>query len=150
MTRFTGWHITGIIAAFFGVVIAVNLVMAMLAVKTFGGTVVDNGYVASQDYNQWLARAKKQAALGWRVTMVRGPSGHVRAEIHMPRGTSIARLTASAVHPLGRLPEQRLNFHYDHGAYRSTRALPEGRWVVRLTILGAQGEAARFTKEFGA
>jgi nitrogen fixation protein FixH len=40
--KFTGWHMTTILVAFFGVVIAVNFFMARMAVGTFGGTVVDN------------------------------------------------------------------------------------------------------------
>src|SRR3546814_2526847 len=58
--RFTGRHAAMILVAFFGVVIAVNIVMASFALSTFGGTVVDNSYVASQHYNQWLARADAQ------------------------------------------------------------------------------------------
>ncbi|MGE0776676.1 MAG: FixH family protein, partial [Sphingomonadaceae bacterium] len=56
MTRsFTGRHMAIILIAFFGVVIAVNFYMARMAIGTFGGTVVDNSYVASQRFNGWLA-----------------------------------------------------------------------------------------------
>ena len=54
--RFTGYHATMIIVAFFAVVVGVNMVMARFALSTFGGTVVDNSYVASQKYNEWLKR----------------------------------------------------------------------------------------------
>ena len=40
--RFTGWHMTTILVAFFAVVITVNIVMARFALSTFGGTVVEN------------------------------------------------------------------------------------------------------------
>ena len=60
--RFTGRHMAAIMLAFFGVVIAINFTMATLAETTFGGTVVDNSYVASQSFNAWL-RAGRQ--LGW-------------------------------------------------------------------------------------
>jgi nitrogen fixation protein FixH len=53
--RFTGRHMTGILVAFFGVVMTVNFTMAYVAISGFGGTVVDNSYVASQNYNRWLA-----------------------------------------------------------------------------------------------
>src|SRR3546814_4880371 len=62
---FTGRHAAMILIAFFGVVISVNIVMASFALSTFGGTVVDNSYVASQHYNEWLARADAQDRLGW-------------------------------------------------------------------------------------
>ena len=38
-----------------------------MAIGTFGGTVVDNSYVASQNYNRWLADADEQEALGWKT-----------------------------------------------------------------------------------
>ena len=65
--KFTGWHMTAIFVAFFGIVMAVNFYMARMAVGTFGGTVVDNSYVASQEYNSWLGAAARQDKLGWNV-----------------------------------------------------------------------------------
>ena len=63
MTRnFSGKHMAIILVSFFGVVIVVNLVMARLAVSTFGGVVVENSYVASQEFNRWLEEAEAEAA----------------------------------------------------------------------------------------
>eukprot|EP01035_Chromulina_nebulosa_P040301 gene40301-54499_t len=56
---------TAIMCAFFAVVIGVNMLMASDAIRTFGGTVVDNSYVASQQYNGWLAEARVQRLYGW-------------------------------------------------------------------------------------
>ena len=65
MTRnFNGWHMFAILCAFFGVVIAVNITMATYASTTFGGIVVENSYVASQEFNRWLDEAKAERALG--------------------------------------------------------------------------------------
>lgn len=63
---FTGKRMTAIFVAGFGIVIAVNLTMAMMAVGSFHGTVVDNSYVASQHYNGWLKQAAASKALGCR------------------------------------------------------------------------------------
>src|SRR3546814_332952 len=79
--RFTGRHAAMILVAFFGVVIAVNIVMASFALSTFGGTVVDNSYVASQHYNQWLARADAQDRLGWDTTVGLDADRRVRIAI---------------------------------------------------------------------
>ena len=38
--------------AFFGVIIAVNVVMATLASTSWTGLVVENSYVASQEFNR--------------------------------------------------------------------------------------------------
>src|SRR3546814_12110259 len=62
---FTGRHAAMILIAFFGVVISINMVMASFALSTFGGTVVDNSYVASQHYNKRLERADAQDRPGW-------------------------------------------------------------------------------------
>ena len=47
--EFTGWHMAITMIAFFGVIISVNLTMAILASSTWTGLIVKNGYVASQD-----------------------------------------------------------------------------------------------------
>ncbi|HET9398451.1 MAG TPA: FixH family protein [Sphingomicrobium sp.] len=64
---FSGRHMTAILVAFFGVVIAVNFTMALFATRTFGGVVVENSYVASQKYNGWLDAARRQEQLGWAI-----------------------------------------------------------------------------------
>ncbi|MFZ4382234.1 MAG: FixH family protein, partial [Sandarakinorhabdus sp.] len=75
---FTGRSFAIIIVGFFGVVVAVNITMARLASGTFGGTVVDNSYVASQKYNGWLAQARAQDRLGWATPLTLDAQRHVR------------------------------------------------------------------------
>ena len=65
---FTGRHMALILVAGFGIVIAVNFLMAYLAARDFGGVVVENSYVASQNYNSWLKEADAQRQLGWEAT----------------------------------------------------------------------------------
>lgn len=64
--RFTGKHMLAIMVAFFSVVIAVNLTMAFFARSSWTGMVVENIYVASQQFNEKSAEGRAQAALGWR------------------------------------------------------------------------------------
>ncbi|TVQ55254.1 MAG: hypothetical protein EA355_10250 [Rhodobacteraceae bacterium] len=64
---FTGRKMLIVMLAFFGVVIAVNVVMATLAIRSFRGVIVDSGYVASQDFNRDMALLAAQAERGWRV-----------------------------------------------------------------------------------
>jgi nitrogen fixation protein FixH len=64
--RFTGWHMFACLAAFFGTIIAVNVTMAVMAGGSWTGLVVKNSYVASQNFNVELERAKAQAASGLR------------------------------------------------------------------------------------
>ena len=64
--KFTGKHMLAIMIAFFGVIVAVNLTMAMLANRSWTGLVVKNSYVESQKFNAKLAQSRQQADLGWR------------------------------------------------------------------------------------
>ena len=59
---FTGWHMLGVMVLFFGTIITVNLVMAWNATHSWSGLVVQNTYVASQQFND---AALAQRALGW-------------------------------------------------------------------------------------
>ncbi|MGE4430299.1 MAG: FixH family protein [Sphingobium sp.] len=142
---FTGRHMAIIMIAFFGVIIAVNLVMARFAVSTFGGTVVDNSYVASQRFNQWLDEAERQKQLGWSITSSLDEGRHV--EIRALQGhAALTGLSASgsANHPLGRAPSVTLDFvEAQAGLFRSRQPLPQGRWQIHLT-LARDGNESRF------
>lgn len=135
--RFTGWHFTAINLVFFGVVIAVNLTMAVFATRTFGGVVVENSYVASQKYNDWLAAAKRQQELGWTIESALDGQRRVAINLSMEG----ARVTGLARHPLGREPDVRLTFITNGVRSRSVNALPPGRWNIHLLIRRGQSEA---------
>ncbi|MEN9932110.1 MAG: hypothetical protein RIS17_683 [Pseudomonadota bacterium] len=127
---FTGRHMTAILVAFFGVVVAVNIAMARLASGTFGGTVVDNSYVASQKFNGWLADARRQDQLGWATPLALDAAR--RVTVGVP-GAGFA-VTGTAHHPLGRAPDIALHFVSDNGRLVATTPLPAGRWQVRLQV----------------
>lgn len=131
--RFTGWHMTGILVVFFGLVAAVNFTMASYASSTFGGTVVENSYVASQEFNDWLDAAEASEALGWEAVTTWRPDGRlVLATSGAPDALSV---TAEARHPLGRTPDRMLSFtRIAEGRYLSDEALPAGRWTLRLDL----------------
>lgn len=62
MREITGRHVLFFTVGAFGVIIAVNLLMAYKAISTFPGLEVKNSYVASQSFD---ARRAGQKALGW-------------------------------------------------------------------------------------
>jgi nitrogen fixation protein FixH len=146
--EFTGRRMAIIMVAFFGVVVVVNLTMATLATRTFGGTVVDNSYVASQNFNSWLRNARNQAGLQWKEETRLDASGHLVSQVHSPSGpVRGAVVEAHASHPLGRAPENRIMLaSQGDGQYRSAVALPPGRWIVRLSVR-QDGREARFLRE---
>lgn len=129
--KFTGWHMLAMMVAFFGVVIAVNLTMARIAIGSFGGVVVENSYVATQEFNGWLEQAERQEQLGWDITGNLREDGHVAVTaIGTPDAVTLA---AWARHPLGAADERQLVLERQaDGTFLSTQALPEGRWVLRL------------------
>lgn len=134
--RFTGWHMTAILVGFFGLVIAVNVYMAHAAISTFGGVVVDNSYVASQEYNGWLAAARKQEQLGWSTRLSLADGRHVRVEA-TKAGSALAGLAGSgfASHPLGATTPIKLDFsRASDGSLTSVQALPHGRWLIHVSL----------------
>ncbi|MBB6124857.1 FixH family protein [Sphingobium subterraneum] len=133
---FTGWHMTIILVTFFAIVMAVNFTMARIALSSFGGTVVDNSYVASQHYNAWLAQADAQQRLGWDKTVTLDDARHLVLTVRkdgVPLDT--LRATATVSHPLGLAPARALHFAtVETGGLRSVEALPPGRWRIDLAV----------------
>jgi nitrogen fixation protein FixH len=167
---FNGRHMTAILVAGFGVVIAVNVAMASLASSTFGGIVVENSYVASQDFNRWLDEAAREKALGQRIEAHRRGDGRVVALLRQARDEPVSAqaqpvpaqaepveapaatpttITATARHPLGRLPDVALVFRpRPGGEWLSTAPLPAGRWTLRFEVR-AHGKAWRAEESVG-
>lgn len=135
--RFTGYHAAAIICTFFAIVIAVNFTMASFAISTFGGTVVDNSYVASQKYNGWLEEARQEKELGWKVAQPVREENRLLFTIQDALGQPMtnASISVTAEHPLGREPAQALSFTETRpGHYHSIEPLPAGRWKLRVHI----------------
>ncbi|MEQ8601719.1 MAG: FixH family protein [Marivibrio sp.] len=140
--RFTGWHMFGVLCAFFGTIVTVNMVLAFNASSTWTGLVVQNSYVASQEYNAKLAAAAEQAERGWT-----GDVGYAGGEISLRLADAEgAPISASAVTAhVGRPTfEQR-----DHdvtlakvgpGHYTVADALEDGLWEVAVTVETATQE----------
>lgn len=146
--RFTGWHMTAILVGFFAIVMGVNFTMASFASSTFGGTVVDNSYVASQHYNELLGRAAQQDRLGWDTAITLDGDRHIRL-ITRKQGIALplSGVTATLSHPLGRVPAVPLKFVADGaGGMRSTSPLAPGRWRLDAAVRH-EGEEARYRKD---
>lgn len=130
---FTGKHMAAILVAGFGVVVAVNFTMASYAIGGFHGTVVENSYVASQHFNDWLEEAEEAKALGWTAEVLRDEAGHVVVETEaVPQG---ALIKAELRRPLGAREYASLSFApLGERRYRSRQKVAPGRWTVRLSI----------------
>lgn len=132
---FTGRKFLWLMIGFFGLVIAVNLVLAVQASRTFTGMVVKNGYVASQDFNKGLAAGRTQAALGWQVE-VSSDAGRLMVGARDAGGQPLEGLSATArlARPLD--PEAAtvpLNAT-GPGQYAAMDSLPPGLWDAEIEI----------------
>lgn len=130
---FTGRHMTAILVVGFGIVAAVNFTMATYATGGFHGVVVENSYVASQQFNGWLKDAEQMRALGWEASPARDEAGHVVITTEgLPDG---AALTAELRRPIGAREYASLTFApTDDGRFRSLQSVDDGRWTIRLFI----------------
>ncbi|MBI5104899.1 MAG: FixH family protein, partial [Solirubrobacterales bacterium] len=71
----TGKHVLLGMLAFFGLIIAVNIVMMRLALSTHTGVVAENTYRKGVKYNEEIAASERMALLGWRNQMALAPTG---------------------------------------------------------------------------
>ncbi|WP_086616470.1 FixH family protein [Erythrobacter sanguineus] len=134
--EFTGRHMAMVFVGGFGIVIAVNLVMASFAVGGFHGVVVENSYVASQNFNTWLDAAEKSRALGWDVQAERRGDGRLMLTTEgVPAGAAI---TAELRRPIGAKDFASLTFApAGEGRWLSIETVAEGRWTMRMAIAAA-------------
>jgi len=131
---FTGWHMLAVMVAFFGVVIGVNVTLAVLANRTWSGLIVANGYDASQAYGKEEAREKAQALLGWQAGIIhengvltvsmRSKDGLALTGLQM-KGTLRRVVTDSEDHML-------VFAEAGNGAYSAPARIAPGQWELEV------------------
>lgn len=119
------------------VVVLVNLVLVYFAISTFTGVTVPRAYERGRGYDQVLAEAARQDALGWR-TEVTLAGGAVTVSATDRDGRAIAgRIEGVLLRPLegAELP---LVFAPRGVGRWAAEALPpqRGQWEARLTLYG--------------
>ncbi|MBV1927390.1 MAG: FixH family protein [Rhodobacteraceae bacterium] len=135
--EFTGRHAALVFVGAFAIIIGVNLVLAVQAVKTFPGLEVRNSYVASQEFD---VRRSAQMLLGWSVR-ADARDGQVFLSITDKDGTPIevAQLDAT----LGRATHVRDDikpeFVFDGTAYAAPVKLGKGNWNIRMVARAENG-----------
>lgn len=133
---FTGRHFAAVMLGGFGVVIAVNLAMAVLAARSHPGMVVESSHVAGQKFNGWLEAGRAQRARGWDVAVTMdGRILQVDASNALKAPLLDAAVEARVRHPLGQ-EEAAVLMLADAGAgrYRGTVPVPPGQWDVELRV----------------
>lgn len=137
----TGPKAFAIFSSFFVVIIAVNLVLAVQAVRTFPGLEVKNSYVASQTFE---AERQAQEALGW-TARAEVAGGELVLTLSGPDGAPVegARVEAVLGRATVRTEDQRPAFAFDGTSWRASVAVAPGRWHLRLLAVAADGTPFR-------
>lgn len=139
--QITGKHVLiGFVAAF-SVIIGVNIVLAVAAVKTFPGLEVKNSYVASQEFDR---RRAAQEALGWTtevdlvgdqlVLSITDRDGHA---------VKVKELNAVLGRPTHVREDRTPDFVFDGMAYVAPIELHDGNWDLRMVAIAADGTEFR-------
>lgn len=128
---FSGWHMLAIMVVFFGVVIAVNITLAVLSSGTWTGLVVENSYVASQEFQDKLDALHAQQALGWEFTFAYG-DGTALLSVADGEGRMVdlgPGVELQFNRPIGESEDQTLHMvRASDGTYTAETALHPGAW----------------------
>lgn len=130
--QFTGRHMLAIMVAFFGTIIAVNLVMATFANTSWTGLVVQNTYVASQQFNERVAEARAQQSLGWKGALAI-KAGEIRYSLVDASGAPVPAesVTVSFRRPSYEAEDWQVKLaRAADGAYVAPAAVRDGIWIV--------------------
>ena len=131
---FTGWHMLGVMVLFFGTIITVNLIMAWNASHSWSGLVVQNTYVASQQFNGKVAEAKALAASGIEGSLtIEG--GRIAYRVVDAKGAPLIADEVSAV--FKRPVDEREDFTLalkpaGQGLFSAERDIARGQWIVDI------------------
>lgn len=131
---FTGWHMFAILCVFFGIIIVVNLIMAYFAVSTWSGLVVQNSYVASQEFNEKSISGKQQQALQWQNELgySQGTFTYVLTD---KDGNAIETTSAVAnfKRPVGDAHDTTVTLTMtENGKFTGDVELGEGAWIAEV------------------
>ena len=137
----TGWHVLAIFGLGFGTIIAVNLVLATQAVRSFPGLETANSYVASQAFE---ADRAAQRALNWKVE-AEIVEDAVLLRFAGPDETPVQprALTVDLGRPTSAIEDTALTADWTGTGYALPRPPSAGRWNLRITATAEDGTAFR-------
>jgi nitrogen fixation protein FixH len=137
MAELTGKHVFVITAGAFGVIIAVNLVLAFQAVNTFPGLEVKNSYVASQGFDD---RKAAQEALGWSLAP-RYAEGRIELAFTSRDGlpVRVEELQVLVGRTTSTADDAWPEFTAVGDVYSAPLDLGRGKWMVKVTARAPDG-----------
>lgn len=142
MAPLTGRKVLAITLAAFGVIVGVNILLAVMAVRTFPGTETHNSYVESQRFDRDRAA---QEALGWQVETAYDAGWLSVAITEAGTGLPVVAREMSALVGWATSTEDDFTpaFRYENGAYVTRAELAPGNWIVHLRATAEDGTPFR-------
>lgn len=133
--EFTGRHMLIIMLSAFGVIIAVNLVLAYFAAGSWTGLVVKNSYVASQKFNKHLADVEAQNKRGWKSEfIVNAQEVSFKFFDSAQRPLSGFKIEAHIKRLIHERDDKKITLkETSPGVYGAKLALAPGNWQANLT-----------------
>ena len=128
--EFTGRHMWFLISGFFGVIIGVNVLMAVVSSTSWTGLVVQNSYVASQEFEDKRIAHEAQQAAGWESTFTYA-DGRVELVVvdGAGRPVDLGTVTLKVNRPVGGHDDHALELKREvDGRYAATLDLGTGVW----------------------
>jgi len=139
--EFTGRHMLLLALSFFGVIISVNVLMAVVSSTSWTGLVVENSYVASQEFEEKRIAHEKQQAAGWQASFTYAP-GLAQLIVRDGAGNPVDLGLVSLLinRPVGGHDDEHLTLSRSpDGGYSATVTLGEGVWDVMATASTSTG-----------
>lgn len=134
--EFTGLHMWLLAIGFFGVIIAVNITLAVFSSVSWTGLVVDNTYVASQEFDDKRLAHKRQVEAGWTSSLTYVEATAILA-VTDGGGTAIdlGTPTLQINRPVGGHDDQKVTLTRQHdGTYAGPVTLGPGVWEARVDV----------------
>jgi nitrogen fixation protein FixH len=138
-----GRHVLAAVVAFFAVVIGVDAVFTVLALRTFPGQVSVTPYEDGLLYNRRIAQLEAQERLGWRAAAAAEP-GQVRVEFRDREGRPLSGLTIAGRLQRPATEAGRIELRFAEagpGRYVAPTGRISGAWDLTADASGPSGGA---------
>lgn len=133
--RFTGWHMWMLAIAFFGVIIGVNIWLAVVSATSWTGMVVEDSYIAGTQFETLRKAHEAQQAAGWQPDFSYD-QGQARLTIVDAAGRPIdlGEVSVLISRPVGGHEDQALTLpRAADGSYSAAVTLPTGAWDAAVS-----------------
>lgn len=138
----TGRHVAMIFGGAFSIIVGVNIVLAVSAVRTFPGLETRNSYVSSQSFE---ADRRAQEALGWTVSATLDRGQELQLRFDSNAGPVLPEITGAVFGRATHTGQDR-DLVFEAGATSYFAPVPNldpGHWQLRLTATAEDGTPFR-------